>query len=240
MAGRPADALVEPVAKQPIPRAIDEVLSVGDWLNISHWVLKAIELVTGGLNPGQWAVEKFAGNWEAFAKAGDALVHVGEFYAVYAANIAEGKDEMLGGWQGNAATRADAYFTGLAEAVAAQQPPLTTMGQEIQTVASGIWGVVKALNSLLEQLLDACIIAGVALAAGAVASGTVVGGIVGFAAAGLEIWRAAALWKEILQTYDTAYNLIVGLGGAKAGLLGALQGLREHPLPAGAYDHPGA
>jgi len=81
MTTRPADKLTEPQAKETIPGPIDQVLSIGDWLNVSHWVMQAIELVTGGLNPGQWVVDQFTGDWEAFSKAGDTIHHLGEFYA---------------------------------------------------------------------------------------------------------------------------------------------------------------
>jgi len=239
MADRPADKLVEPQAKETIPGPIDEVLSIGDWLNVSHWVMKAIELVTGGVNPGQWAVDQFTGDWEAFAKAGDALKHVGEFDAAYATNLTEGKDAMFTGWQGNAATKANTYFTGLAGAVAAQQQPLRTMGTEMQTAAFGVWGVAKTLDSLLESLLDALIGAGIALAAAAASSETIIGGIIGGVAAAWEIKEAVTIWKQAIEAHDMAYNIAIGLSGTIAGLLGALHGLKDHPLPAGAYDHPG-
>ncbi|HEV8560651.1 MAG TPA: hypothetical protein VGR06_30355 [Actinophytocola sp.] len=239
MADRPADKLVEPQAKETIPGPIDEVLSIGDWLNVSHWVMKAIELVTGGVNPGQWAVDQFTGDWEAFSKAGDALKHVGEFDAAYAKNLTEGKDAMFTGWQGHAATKANTYFTGLAGAVAAQQQPLSTMGTEMQTAAFGIWGVAKTLDSLLESLLDALIGAGIALAAAAATSETIIGGIIGGVAAAWEIKEAVTIWKQAIEAHDMAYNIAIGLSGTIAGLLGALHGLKDHPLPAGAYDHPG-
>lgn len=240
MAERPADKLVPPQAKDTIPGPIDEVLSVGDWLNLSHWVMKACELVTGGFNPGEWAVQQFTGDWEAFSKAGDALKHMGEFDKAYAQNITEGKDAMFTGWQGNAADKANKYFTDFAAAVSAQQSPLNKMGSEMQTASFGIWGVAKTLNSLLESLLDALIGAGIALAAAAVTAETIIGGIVGGIAAAWEIKQAITIWKQAIQAHDMAYNIAIGLTGVIAGLLGALHGLKDHPLPAGSYDHPGA
>jgi hypothetical protein len=240
MADRPADKLAEPQAKETIPGPIDQVLSVGDWLNLSHWIMQGIELVTGGLNPGQWVVDQFTGDWEAFAKAGDALKHVGEFHTAYAQNITEGKDAMFTGWQGHAADSANKYFTDFAAAVRGEQSPLSKMGTEMQTAAFGIWGVAKTLDSLLESLLDALIGLGIALAAGAATAETIIGGIVGAVAAAWEIKEAVTIWKQVIEAHDMAYNIAIGLTGVIAGLLGALQGLKEHPLPAGAYDHPGA
>jgi len=77
---------------------------------------------------------------------------------------------MLEAWKGNAASQANTYFTQLAGAVAAQQGPLDDAAKEIQTVAYGVWGVAKTLDSLLESLLDALIGAGIALAAAAALS----------------------------------------------------------------------
>jgi hypothetical protein len=240
MADRPVDKLTEPQAQETIPGPIDQVLSVGDWLNVSHWVMQAIELVTGGLNPGQWVVDQFTGDWEAFSKAGDAIRHVGEFHAAYAQNIVDGKNSMFTEWKGHAADKADSYFTELADAVGAQKAPLDSAAKEIQTVAFGIWGVAKTLDSMLESLLDALIGAGIALAAAAATSETIIGGIIGGAAAAWEIKEAVTIWKQIIEAHDAAYNIAIGLTGVLAGLLGALHGLKDHPLPAGAYDHPGA
>jgi hypothetical protein len=245
MADSPAGKLVEPEAKDIIPGPIDLVLSAGDWLNLSHWIMQGCELVTKlvsghAFNPGQWVVDQFTGDWEAFAKAGDALKHVGEFHAAYAQNITEGKDAMFAGWTGHAADAANKYFTDFAGAVKAEQSPLSQMGTEMQTAAFGIWGVAKTMDSLLESLLDALIGLGIALAAGAATSETIIGGIVGGIAAAWEIKEAVTIWKQALEAHDMAYNIGIGLTGIIAGLLGALQGLKDHPLPAGSYDHPGA
>lgn len=238
MADRPVDKLVEPQAKQTIPGPLDEVLSVGDWLNLSHWVMKAIELVAD-VNPGQWAVDKFAGDWESFAKAGDAMSNIGNFDAAYSQNLAEGKDAMFQGWKGHAADAANRYFTPLSEAVKAEQDALDKVATEVHTVAFGVWGIAKTVDSLLESLLDALIGAGIALAAAAASSETIIGGIIGGAAAAWEIKEAATIWKQLLEAHDKAYNLAIAFSGTCAGLLGALHGLKDHPLPAGAYDHPG-
>lgn len=239
MADRPADTLTDPQARQALPQPIDEVLSVGDWLNLSHWVMKAIELVCD-VNPGQWVVNQFAGDWESFAKVADTMRNIGKFDATCGQNIAEGKDAMFQGWKGHAADRANTYFSGLAGAVGQEQSALDAVAKEIDTTAFGIWGVAKTLDSLLESLLDALIGAGIALAAAAASSETIIGGIIGGAAAAWEIKEAMTIWKQVIEAHDKAYNLAVGLSGTLAGLLGALHGLKDHPLPAGAYDHPGA
>ncbi|WP_018684467.1 hypothetical protein [Actinokineospora enzanensis] len=128
----------------------------------------------------------------------------------------------------------------MAAAVGAQQPALQKIGAEIKTAAFGIWGVAKTLDSLLESLLDALIGAAIALAAAAATSETIIGGIIGGVAAAWEIKEAVTIWKQVVEAHDRAYNIAIGLSGVIAGLLGALHGLKEHPLPKGAYDHPGA
>lgn len=234
----PEDELKDPEAKQVVPQPIDEVLSVGAWLNLSHWVMKAIELVSG-VNPGQWVSDKFTGDWEAFAKAGDALQNVGKFYQDYGDAISRGEATLFKTWEGNAAENAKSYFDKLSEAVSSEDYPINRVGKEMRTVSYGVWGAAKEIDGLLETLLDQLIGAGIALAAGAASSETIIGGILGGAAAAWEIKEATTTWKQIVGAHDKAYNIAVGFTSLVAGELGALKGLEGHPLPKGAYDHPG-
>ena len=237
---RPVNKLVAPEAVQAFPGPIDSVLSVNDWLSLSHWMMKAVELVTGGLNPGAEAAKWFVGDWEAFAKAGDALQHLGSFHGAYAEALTGGKDTMLTGWEGNAAEAAGKYFDGLAEAVAAQEALLRDMGQQVKHTAFGIWGLADVVNGLLEQLLDALVEVAVLLAASALASETVIVGLLFFGIAAWRVKKAAGLWLELLDCHDKVYAVAKALTGLLAGTLGAVRGMQQHPLPAGAYDHPGA
>lgn len=236
---KPVEALVPPEAKGAIPSAADDLLSVSDWLNVSHSVMKLTEWVTGGVNPGQWLVDRVTGDWAAYGRAGSAMVHLGEFYAAYGRTLAEHKTVLMKSWHGHAASAADAYFTGLADAVAAQQEALTTIGEELHLVAYRIWTLSKLLDSLLEQLLDVMLEAAIAAAIGTATVETGVGAIGGYALAALRIKKATGVWRLIIETHDKAYNGFLLSMTVIVGALSKLQSLTEHPLPRGAYDHPG-
>ncbi|GAA2341345.1 hypothetical protein [Dactylosporangium salmoneum] len=59
----------------------------------------------------------FAGGWEAYARAGDALAHLGDFCETTAANLGYIAADLDEGWDGNASDAAVAYFSGVAQTV---------------------------------------------------------------------------------------------------------------------------
>ncbi|KJK45096.1 hypothetical protein UK23_27095 [Lentzea aerocolonigenes] len=237
---KPVEMLLEPEAKGAMPSAADELLSVADWLNVSHSVMKLTEWVTGGINPGQWLVDYVTGDWASYSKAGSAMVHLGEYYAAYGQALTEHKNVLMKSWQGHAATAADAYFTKLADAVAGQQEALTEIGEELHKVAYRMWTLAKMLDSQLENLLELMLEAAIGAALGTATAETILGPIAGYALAALRIKKAERVWQTAVEAHDKAYNAVLASLALILAALSKLQSLTGHPLPQGAYDHPGA
>lgn len=235
---KPVDMLVEPEAKGAIPSGADDLASIGDWLNVSHAVMKLAEWVTG-VNPGQWAIDRITGDWAAYGKAGSAMIHLGEYYQAYGQALTEHKNLLMRSWQGHAAKAADAYFTKLADAVSAQQELLTKIGNELHLVAYKMWTMAKLADSLLETLLDYVLEAAVWAAIGAGTLETGVGPVVGWTAMALNLKRATGTWRLIIEVHDKTYNAFLASMAIIFALVSKVQSFAEHPLPQGAYDHPG-
>jgi hypothetical protein len=230
----PTAKLHDPKADEKIPAEIKDALGVLSWLSPSHLLDEGIKLVTG-VNPGEWVAEKLGGNWQAFAKGGDAMRNLGDFLEAYADNIEQGQGMLAKDWHGNAAPAADVYFTNLALAVQHQGGALRSVAHEMDVAATGIAMAADGLKGLLETLSDWLIGAALTAAAAAAASETIIGGIVGGAAAAWEAYEAWSVWKQVAEKVDLAITVANTFSGFIPGVLGALHGLKDHPLPNDSY-----
>lgn len=237
--GTPKEALVEPVAEQTIPDTIDKILSFPDYFSLGHWIYIGCKELFG-VNPAEWVAKEIAGDWEAVAKAGSALQNLGTFTKSFAQAVDGGADAMFQGWEGNAASAAAGYFDKVSAALRAQLFAYENVGAQFEKAAYGVWAAAKTIVSLLELLLDLMIAWAIEAAATAASSWTVVGGILGGAAMLATAMKAINVWMDICKAHGMAWNICTGVTGIIAGYLGNLHGMKDHPLPAGAYDHPGA
>ncbi|HEX8868469.1 MAG TPA: hypothetical protein VF821_22615 [Lentzea sp.] len=235
---KPTDALVPPEAVGAVPSSTDDLMSCADWLNVSHSVMKLAEAIFG-VNPGQWYVDRIIGNWSAYGRAGSAMVNLGKFYTAYGQTLAEQKNVLMTSWHGHAATAADAYFANLADAIKAQQDSLTQIGEELHGIAYRMWTLSKLLDSQLELLLDVVLEAFLAAAVGTATVETGVGAVAGYALAALRIKKAESIWMSIIEAHDKAYNYFLASRAVISAAMTKMRTLTEHPLPQGAYDHPG-
>jgi hypothetical protein len=234
----PAGALVEPQPKELVPDLVNQLLSFPDLISPTHWMLWAIETVCG-VNPATWAAEQFIGDWEAFSKAGSALENLANFNGTLMKALDDGADRMLGDWQGNAAQACNQYFDGVSGALREQMAALDAVAEQFHRVAQGINTTVSLVVSLIEALVDALLAFALEMAVGAASSPTVVGPVLAGAAAAFTLTKAMGIWGAIIKAHSDAWNLVQFFFGLCAGYLGALKGMENVPLPAGAYDHQG-
>lgn len=235
----PAAELTEPQPQELIPDLVNQFLSFPDLISPSHWMLWAIEQVCG-VNPAEWLAEQFTGDWESVSKAGSALTNLGEFDNAFVKALSDGSGTMFDSWEGNAAQACYRYFETLRAALGDQVAVLDSVAKEFHTLAQGINSTAAAIVSLLEALVDWLLAAALEAAAAAASSWTIIGGILGGAAAAFSITKAIGVWGQIIEAHAKAWNAVQGFVGLCAGYLGALQDMALHPLPSGAYDHPGA
>jgi uncharacterized protein YukE len=235
----PAAELVEPLPKELVPDLVNQLLSFPDLISPTHWMLWAIETVCG-VNPAKWAAEQLVGDWQSISTAGSALANLANFNGALMKALDEGSDRMLGDWQGNAAQACNQYFDGLSAALREQMAALDAVAEQFHRVAQGINTTASLMASLLEMLADALLALALEAAAGAASTPTVVGPVLAGAAAAFTLTKAMGVWGEIINAHSKAWMLVQLFFGTCAGYLGALKGMENVPLPAGAYDHRGA
>jgi hypothetical protein len=238
MVTSPSNELREPESSEPFPNLVDLVLSFPDLISPSHWMLWAIDQVSG-VNPAQWAAEWLAGDWEALSRGADALDNLAQFDVVFGSQIRTGCDAMLYDWTGNAADAAKQYFDGIPAALELQGPALERVATEFRTLAYGMWSTAKSIVSLFELLVDLLIAMALEAAAAAASSWTVIGPILSGAAFACTLTKALGVWGKAIEVHNAAFTAANVFVGVVTGYLGALRGMQEYPLPAAAYDHPG-
>ena len=239
MTGRPAAELVTPAASPPIPDLVNNILGGKQYISPSYWLGWAADKVCG-VNPWSWVAEQFAGDWNAAATAGAAVKNLGEFNQVYAEAITNAtKQTVPDDWSGNAAAQAERYFQGVAQALTEQVSALNAVAGQFHSLAAGMEEMAQSLQSLLQDLTDWLIVIGISAAATAASSWTVIGGIIGGSSTVASIAAAVRVWYLVLDAHDAAWAAVQGFVGLTAGYLGGLHAMEKHPLPGGAYNHPG-
>jgi hypothetical protein len=239
MTGAPSAELVTPVPSAPIPDLVNNILGGKQYISPSYWLGWAAEKVCG-VNPWDWLAEQFAGDWNAAATASAALEHLAEFNQVYAEAVTNATKEVVpDDWSGNAAAAAERYFQGMTQALTEQISALNAVAGQFHSLAAGMQEMAQGLQSLFQDLVDWLIVIGISAAATAASSWTVVGGIIGGSSTLASIAAAVRVWYLILDAHDAAWAAVQLFVGLTAGYLGGLHAMEKHPLPAGAYDHPG-
>ncbi|BEL08125.1 hypothetical protein Q0Z83_063160 [Actinoplanes sichuanensis] len=235
----PVDSLAPPVADPPVPDLVNNILGMKQYISMSYWAGELMDLIWG-FNPWDWVAEQFAGDWEAVAKAGDALSNLAEFNESFAQIVGDGTAALIpADWDGNAAVRAERYFTEVAHALTTQIDSIQGAAGQFRTLAAGMEELAQAVQSLCQDIADALIILGVTAAATMGTSWTGVGAVVGGSATASQIANIVRLWYLVLDAHDAAWAAVQAFTGISAGYLGALQGMELQPLPGRSYDHPG-
>ncbi|MBE1485487.1 hypothetical protein [Plantactinospora soyae] len=236
--GSPSAELTAPTSSDPIPDLVENIVGFPQYISPSYWLGWAAEQVCG-TNPWQWVADQYAGDWGAVQKAGVAVKNLGEFNTAYAGSINSAVTTVKYDWQGNAADSAAEYFNGLVKVLQEQVSSLNSLGGQFNSMAVGMYESANAIKGLLETLTDLLIAIGIEAAAAAASSWTVIGPILAGAAAAVTVTKAIGVWGQMIEVHNHVWTAVQGFTGVVAGLLGGLQGLDAHPLPAGAYDHAG-
>jgi hypothetical protein len=233
MAPQPAEVLLAPVATQPFPSIAELLVSgPGRLTSPSEFFSSIIQSATG-TDPWAYAVERLAGSWEAVAVGASALEHLAEFNDAFAAAVDERVTATVPtDWEGRAATAAAQYFTGLVETLRSQAGEIRALAREFNQVALGMQLDAEAVEGLLHTITDIALIAVVSAAAAAVVP-------LSLALTIAAIGAIARVWITALETFDHAWSIVQAFTAFVAVATAELDATGDHPLPAGAYDHPG-
>lgn len=238
MSAQPSSLLTPPSPQEPIPDVAQWVVGATDWLSLTGAAMNIAKIVTG-TNPIEWVVNELGGEWQEVAAAGDACTQLGEFCSAFSSALTDGAEAMLGGWHGEAASAARAYFAELADGIGAYASTLDEVSTQYAQLAYGVWSNVQAITALITEVLDYCIIAAIAWAAAAATSWTLVGGAASAAAAAAATYKAGTAWTKAAEVHGYAWTAAQAFTGTLTMLTGAIDEFQQHRLPAGAYDHAG-
>jgi hypothetical protein len=136
------------------------------------------------------------------SRAADALTNLGAFCSAASDGVEAEATRLDRCWDGQAAQAALEYFTGLSSALWQMKPHFDNIADQFQTTAFGVKELANAAGSLVENLADWAIVAGVSLAAGVLSSWTGVGAAVSATAASYAIFRGAISVNEAIEAIE--------------------------------------
>jgi hypothetical protein len=117
--------------------------------------------------------------------------------------------------------------------------PLRQTSKAFSDAAAGVLSAASNIKGHLETLTDLLIALGIELAAAALSSWTVVGGVAAGAVAAITAARAYQVWRLIVSTFDLAWNIVEGCVGLLLGYLAPLRALEVQPIPDAGYRGTG-
>lgn len=209
----PTDELKPPTAEHPedLLTLFQESL---DAIDPGSWVLEAINEIFGS-NPIEEAMAKLGGDWQAYGKAGDMFEHLGEFFQQIGDNLKIGNDELDGYWMGVAADSAYIHFDDLAESAKAHREVLRKIAEQYKVASDAAYHFAISGGPIAAAIIDAALVAGIAMAAGTATSETLVGGAIGYGVAAFEAF-------EVIEQCDHLMRLIGLTDAAVQGAVGQI------------------
>jgi hypothetical protein len=230
----PATLLKTPDVPGDYPDPTGPVRSLLNWITGSA-VVESVVTQALGWNPYERYAEAFAGDWHAFARAGQAFGSAGSCAWQVGDNIGSGNQALGRAWQGNAADAAFAYFDTLASDVRFFGNAVSGLEQPYLELADSAFAASQGIADLLHELTDDVLLIIITVAAG---------GTIEIAArlAHLLPEFAKAFLEKISSAMALA-ELLVGMARelqAAGDIQGAAGYVYGSPVPGGAYQPPSA
>lgn len=239
---QPLDALTTPVAEDPLPGAVAFVAG-GNFVSPAFYISQVIQWATNGFDPFGWASEQVTGDWEKVKQAGIAATNLATFNTTFRDSVKSGwQNDIESNWRGNAADSARGYFYLFGDSVDYQAGSLGEIGRTLNNIADSMMNLSRVVGDLLQDIADHALLAGIALAAGATLSSSLVGSPAAgaaYAVAAAEMALIAVRVNKMMSTVTNVYKAIVALCAAAEELSSRISD-KLPPLPTTAYDHPGA
>lgn len=232
--GLPANDLGTPQEFQGIPEWAQIMVELGGSLvSPTYWLTKVLQW-TVGINPLDWFIEQFTGDWQGVSKAGDAFDRVGKYWQEMSSTLADDAGVLFRGWQGDAANSAQSYFQGLYEAFGDQAPALIKLGGDYKGMGGSMYFAAKGCSALIGLLLDLAFGAAILAAAIYIATQSVVGAPAAAAmAAQLMVLLEAMLgvWNTVLTVQGAAVGGAYLFAGLVGGYLSTVHPVDQVRMP---------
>ncbi|RDI24062.1 hypothetical protein DEU38_111139 [Rhodococcus sp. AG1013] len=248
MTDDPRSALQEPVAEDPVPDPLENALS-GSYLSPTYWltapVMGALGIIGVEQNPIDTIADSVAGDWAAVQEAGRAVKSLSGFTALMSEALSSATSTAVQSWEGDAADSAAGYFDELVRAVESQQHAINSMGDELETVALGMYEFSQSIKGLLAIATDLMIqflIELAAAGASTIAAATGVGAIITASAWAVALatgWKVFQTIQKILDVLNKAFQGAQAVTGLITGYMGAIGDAKLPALPGAASDRGG-
>ncbi|OLF11987.1 hypothetical protein BLA60_08100 [Actinophytocola xinjiangensis] len=213
--------------------------TMGDYLSPTWWINQVLN-DTIGLNPMEYVNQLVVGDWKGFARCGTMWAQLAESSENIGDNIKNGLRWLAAEWQGNAGDAATHYFDYAEKALQSHADVFRVLHDQYVEMARDVWLCSKTLADIIKAIMDAAIVAGLAVLAAATFSWTGIGAGISWSVAAWECSQIVKLWAEAsaaISTTQTAITGFVGIFTSPDEV--SLREITPTPMPAVSYDHPG-
>ena len=232
---QPASEIPSPQSFEGIPDWADLIMKLGGPLiSLDEWTTRILQW-TMGVNPKQWFVEQFTGDWKGVTAAGDAFDKLGDYWTAMSQTLADDVGVLFRGWQGDAADGAQAYFRRLIDAHEQMATPLHAIGSQYHGCGVGMYFSAKAAGTLVSTIVN-LLVPGAALLACACAVSAATGIGAPAAAAMLEALQAMiqaiiGVWQTVIKIQGYTVAAAFAFAGVTAGYLSTLKSIDQMEMP---------
>lgn len=192
----------------------------GDLLSPVEW----IDTILGWLGATplpETVMREFGGRWGDLRAFADTLTGLSQLIDDMRGHLGSAASFIKVAWQGYAASSAQDYFDRLSAVLGNAVQEFQDAGDAFASYADGVEGTAEAVSSALYGLLDSILIAAVAAGLGTATIETVVGGILGWGAAGVALLNAGRLVAEVndqLQFLNDLGNILGSISNLSSDL----------------------
>ncbi|WP_328468781.1 hypothetical protein OHA21_00030 [Actinoplanes sp. NBC_00393] len=165
-------------------------------------------------DPFELWTEWFAGDWDSYITAGEAMARAGDAAAAIGDNLAAGAVVMPVVWRGNAAENFQEYDLRLAAAARSVQELGRNFKELYDQAADAVKSLYDVVSGLIVKMFDALLIVSIGLAGGTAMVATFAGAVVGYSVALSYAIYAIDLYNEIATVYGNAEAMIKAIGGS--------------------------
>lgn len=235
----PLERLTEPGDPPDFSDPLALFNAMGDYLSPTWWINQVLN-DTIGVNPMEYVNQLVIGDWKGFARCGTMWEQLAAAADDIGGNLDNGLRWLAADWQGKAGDAATYYFDYLGKALHSHADVFRVLHEKYVEMARDVWLCSKTLADLIKAIMDAAIVAGLAVLAAASLSWTGIGAGISWSVAAWQCSQIMKLWGEAssaIATIQTAITGFVGLLTSPDDI--TLREITPLPMPAVDYDHPG-
>jgi hypothetical protein len=188
-------------------------------------------------DPFELWTEWFAGDWDAYVKAGDAVARAGAAAGTIGDNLAAGAVSVPLVWRGNAAEDFQEYELKLATAARSINELGRILHSSYRQSADCVKNFYEVISGFIVKMFDALLMVSIGLASGTALIATLAGSVIGYSVALSYALYAVDLYNDMSKAFTHAENALKAIAGAAASVEASTE-LMDLPAME-PYRHPG-